>query len=91
MQQLLNCETVINKTVNLKEKYKQGDSDKPVFKSFWDGVLFNRNAILSTGCAISLILYVDDFEICNPLGTSRKKHKICAIYWILGNLLPGCH
>lgn len=91
LQQLLNCEAVLNKTVNLKEKYKQGDSDKPVFKSFWDGVLLNRNAILSTGCAISLILYVDDFEICNPLGTSRKKHKICAIYWILGNLLPGCH
>ena len=38
-----------------------------------------------------MILYVDDFEICNPLGTSRKKHKICALYWILGNLPPGCH
>lgn len=38
-----------------------------------------------------MILYVDDFEICNPLGTSRKKHKICALYWILGNLPHGCH
>lgn len=56
---------------------------------FWDGVLFKRNAILSKECAISLILYVDDFEICNPLGTSSKKHKICALYWILGNLPPG--
>lgn len=33
-----------------------------------------------------MCLYVDDFEICNPLGTSRKKHKICAIYWILCNV-----
>lgn len=31
-------------------------------------------------------MYIDDFEICNPLGTSRKKHKICAVYWVLGNL-----
>lgn len=36
-------------------------------------------------------LYVDDFEMCNPLGTSRKKHKICGIYWTLSNLPPGCH
>lgn len=35
-----------------------------------------------------MILYVDDFEICNPLGTSRKKPKIVALYWILGNLPP---
>lgn len=38
-----------------------------------------------------MILYVDDFEICNPLGTSRRKHKICGIYWVLGNLPPFYH
>lgn len=32
-----------------------------------------------------MCFYVDDFEICNP-GTSRKKNKLCAIYWILGNV-----
>lgn len=41
--------------------------------------------------SISLILYIDEFEICNPLGTSRRKHKICGVYWILGNLAPGCN
>lgn len=24
---------------------------------------------------ISIILYIDDFEVRNPLGTSRKKHS----------------
>lgn len=38
-----------------------------------------------------LTLYVDDFEMCNPLGTSRKKHKICAVYWNLSNLPAGSH
>lgn len=37
---------------------------------------------------ISLILYVDDFEVCNPLGTSKKKHKITAVYWLLANMPP---
>ena len=35
---------------------------------------------------IALNLYVDDFEICNPLGTSRKKHKITAVYWVLADV-----
>lgn len=89
LQQLLNCEPILNKATNLKEKHQPGDGDRQVYTSFWDGLFFKRNAILSKECAISLILYVDDFEICNPLGTSRKKHKICALYWILGNLPPG--
>lgn len=33
-----------------------------------------------------MILYVDDFEVCNPSGTSRKKHKITAVYWVLGDI-----
>ena len=31
---------------------------------------------------LPLILYIDDFEVCNPLGTSRKKHKVTAVYWV---------
>lgn len=38
-----------------------------------------------------MILYIDEYEICNPLGTSRRKHKICGLYWILCNLPPGCN
>lgn len=49
------------------------------------------NCCLSKQESISLILYIDDFEICNPLGTSRRKHKICGLYWTLGNLPPGCN
>lgn len=40
---------------------------------------------------IALILYADDFEVCNPLGMSHKKHKITAVYWILVNVPPGLH
>lgn len=35
---------------------------------------------------LSLVLYIDDFEVCNPLGTSQKKHKITAVYWALGDI-----
>lgn len=35
---------------------------------------------------IALVLYIDEFEICNPLGTSRKKLKITAVYCFFGNM-----
>lgn len=40
---------------------------------------------------VSIGLYVDDFDMCDPLGTSRKTHKLCAVYWVLSNLPPGSH
>lgn len=56
------------------------------YRSVQDGLYFKANDFFSEELRISVCLYVDDFEICNPLGTSRKKHKLCAIYWILGNV-----
>lgn len=35
---------------------------------------------------LSLILYVDDIELANPLGTARKIHKLFAVYWLLANI-----
>lgn len=25
-------------------------------------------------------------KVANPLGTSKKKHKMCAMYWVIANL-----
>ncbi|XP_059898811.1 uncharacterized protein LOC132461193 isoform X1 [Gadus macrocephalus] len=91
LQQVLNCETILSSAVNLNEKLQSVLSEKQVYRCLWDGAIFKENTLFSNECAVSLILYIDDFEVCNPLGTSRKKHKICAIYWILGNLPPGSH
>lgn len=68
------------------------DSDGHLFKSFQDGLIYSQNDFWSQEeLRISLTLYIDDFEVCNPLGTSRKKHKLCGVYWILSNLAPGFH
>lgn len=63
-----------------------------IYRSYRDGLFFKENNFLSGGqLRVLLNLYVDDFEICNPLGTSCKKHKICAVNWTLSNLPPGSH
>lgn len=69
------------------ERSQISEQDVPTYRSFQDGLYFQQNPFLSEGeVKISLIFYIDEFEICNPLGTSRKKHKITAVYWVLGNL-----
>lgn len=35
---------------------------------------------------IPIILYLDEFEPCNPIGSRRKIHKLTAIYFTIGSL-----
>lgn len=59
------------------------------YRKFSDGNYYKINELFSAEHpTIAIILYVDDFEICNPLGTSRKKHKVTAVYWMLAGV-PG--
>lgn len=57
------------------------------YTSFHDGSHFKENTFLSgEELRLSLLLYCDDFEICNPLGTSRKKHKVTGVYWVFADI-----
>lgn len=59
------------------------------YRTFSDGNYYKTNELFSAEHpSIPIILYVNDFEICNPLGTSRKKHKVTAVYWMLAGV-PG--
>lgn len=35
---------------------------------------------------IALGLFIDDFEVCNPLGTAKTHYKVCDVYWVIVNL-----
>ncbi|KAK0148560.1 putative nuclease HARBI1 [Merluccius polli] len=91
LQQLLNQKEVLNQVIENRRR-QQIVSDQLHYRFFEDGQYFKNNDFLSgEELRISICLYVDDFEVCNPLGTSRKIHKLCAVYWILGNLPPSSH
>ena len=36
-------------------------------------------------------MYTDEFEIVNPIGSRRKKHKLIAFYWTLLNISAEYH
>lgn len=59
------------------------------YRTLRDGSHFKENAFVAEKeLRLSLLLYCDDFEICNLLGTSTKKHKVTAIYWVLADIPP---
>lgn len=75
-QKILNKPDVLNKAMS--EKVSVQDVD---------GQYFNENFFLTSDeFTIGLGLYIDNFEVANPLGTSKLKHKMCAVYWVIVNL-----
>jgi len=32
--------------------------------------------------------YMDDFEVCNPIGSRQSIHKLTAVYYVVGNTRP---
>lgn len=69
---------LLNKKEILDEVLASGETSRG-YSSYRDGTNYRDNSFLAEGdCRISLNHYIDDFEVANPLGTSRKKHKLCA-------------
>lgn len=57
------------------------------FSSYSDGSVFNEHAFFTENPnALRLHFYLDEFEVCNPIGSKRGKHKVLAVYYIIGNL-----
>jgi len=54
-----------------------------------DGSLFKSHPLFSVKpSALQLILYTDEIEICNPLGSHASVHKLLMVYYTLGNIDP---
>lgn len=50
------------------------------YKSYRDDTVYKENSFYCEDERITLVLCIDEVEICNPLETSRKKHKTTAVY-----------
>lgn len=56
---------------------------------FCDGELFRAHPLFSTDfSALQIIAYFDELEVCNPLGTHIKRHKLGIVFFTLGNIRP---
>lgn len=54
-----------------------------------DGKLMQSHPLFSSRpSALQIILYSDEIEICNPLGSHTSKNKLLMFYYTLGNINP---
>ena len=66
---------MFNKIYN---RYFEGHSQNgEILGDYCDGIFFKQHPLFSLEPhALQIILYFDDLELCNPLETSAKIHKI---------------
>lgn len=57
------------------------------YEQFCCGKLFHSNSFFQQNKdALQIQLSIDDFEICNPLGSKKGVHKICGLYFVINNM-----
>ena len=55
--------------------------------SYIDGSAYQENSFfVEHPQALRLHFYLDEFDVCNPIGAKRGKHKVLAVYYLIGNL-----
>ena len=62
-------------------------SSDPFLRDITDGnYLLSHPFLRAHPSALVFALYTDDFELVNPIGSHRRKHKVTAFYWTLLNI-----
>ncbi len=60
-----------------------------ILEDYCDGELFRAHPLFSSDpFALQIIAFYDELELCNPLGTHVKKHKLGILLFTLGNIHP---
>ena len=74
----------------LDEVNKIRISKDGVLRDYCDGKFFKEHPVFqSDKRAIQLVAYYVEIELCNPLGSSNKKHKVGCLFLSLGNIHPS--
>lgn len=77
LHEILSHNKLLDKVIEEHTKQKNKSNlfcGQRFYRSYQDGEHYKSNSLLAVEeLRISIKLYIDEFEICNPLGTSRKK------------------
>ena len=69
--------------------YHHTVSSQGHISDYKDGNLYRSHPLFGQACpSLQIFLYVDEFEVVNPLGSKKGVHKLTAVYFTLGNLPP---
>ena len=60
-----------------------------ISRDIYDGSLMQNVNIGNGALHFEVVLYLDEIEIVNPIGTHLKKHKLSMFYFTLANIPPS--
>lgn len=61
----------------LFDQVESGHCDSINISDYCDGTVFHSHSLFSVkSSALQLFFYFDDLEVCNPLGSRTKTHKL---------------
>ena len=67
----------------------ENESSTHILNDVCDGSVFKSSPLFAeSGLTLKVILYQDAFEVVNPLGSAKKKHKLLGVYFTLANFDP---
>ena len=91
LQQVLSLPAVW-KEIEAEQRLREvrAASGDEYLRDFADGLCYKNNCFFSGVIGgLQLLLFYDEFEVANPLGTRAGDHKIGGIYWVIQNLPPS--
>lgn len=74
---------------NFMKAFKESkniESHANYITDYHNGSIYKNNLLFSQNNCLELIIFQDAFEVCNPLGSAKKKHKLVGFYYMVGNL-----
>jgi hypothetical protein len=76
-------------TENIAKQNETKRTESNLLQDFCDGTICKNHPVLSSkSSCLTIHLYNDEFEVVNPFGSKKLKHKESAYYFFLGNLAP---
>ena len=85
LRSLLSDPTIMDQVEQSQHRVHSDD----IIEDVCDGNTFKEHPIFSNDTsALQLITFYDELELCNPLGTHVKKHKLGIVLFTLGNIHP---
>ena len=67
---------ILMQAVQLQIKRGHQSTSPEILSDFCDGLHYKNHTMLKSPSCLQIMLYYDDLEVCNPLGSSRTKHKL---------------
>ena len=91
--QYIPIENTLKKLVQnidiLREINNYHGSNDNILRDMCDGSIFQSHPSFSAeNKTFQIIAYFDEVELCNPLGSNTKIHKLGCIFFTIGNVRP---